>query len=205
LEEARLSARRLVKLLESPRIGESCRGGLAPWQKRKIDHYIRENLAHPLERDRLAAQISLSTCHFSRAFKESFGESPHVYIIGLRLELAKELMLSTDESLSQIAFACGFADQSHFTKVFRRGLGETPHMWRRLNVTETKQLNRRLSSDLVTAVVTGGMTLVIEAVGQQSTWKQAARITAPRCATIMDTCHRAATDSPLLARGSGRG
>jgi AraC-like DNA-binding protein len=139
-EGGRLAALRLVTLMAPPANGERSNGrsGLAPWQKRKIDRYVRENLDRSLQRDELAAYVSLSTCHFSRAFKETFGESPHTYIVRLRLERAQELMLSTDNSLSQIALACGFADQSHFTKAFRRSMGETPNAWRRLNLTEAQ-------------------------------------------------------------------
>ena len=141
-EEARPAALRLVTLLGSPENGErpNARGGLAPWQKRKIDRYVRGNLNRPLTGGDLADQLSLSAGHFNRAFKETFGESPHVYIVGLRLEMAQELMLSTAEPLSQIAYACGFADQSHFTKVFRRGVGQTPNGWRRHNLTEAQAL-----------------------------------------------------------------
>jgi AraC family transcriptional regulator len=135
-EEARQAALRLVTLLASPISFENGRGGLAPWQKRKIDHYVRENLDHSLRADELAGQVSLSTGYFNRAFKETFGESPHGYIVRLRLKMAQGLMLSTDDSLSQIAFACGFADQSHFTKVFRRSVGESPNAWRRLNLKQ---------------------------------------------------------------------
>jgi len=45
--------------------------------------------------------------------------------------MAQELMLSTNDPLSQIALACGFADQSHLSKQFRRRLGQTPSVWRR--------------------------------------------------------------------------
>ena len=139
-DEARPAALRLVTLLGSPGNGErpAARGGLAPWQKRKIDRYLKGNLNRPLKRGELAAQLSLSEGHFHRAFKETFGESPHAYIVGLRLEMAQELMLSTGDPLSQIADACGFADQSHFTKVFRRGLGQSPNAWRRQNLTEAQ-------------------------------------------------------------------
>ena len=141
-EEARPVALRLVTLLGSPENGErpSARGGLAPWQKRKIDRYVKGNLNRPLKAGDLAEQLSLSAGHFNHAFKETFGESPHAYIVGLRLEMAQELMLSTAEPLSQIAYACGFADQSHFTKAFRRGVGQTPNAWRRHNLTETQAL-----------------------------------------------------------------
>ena len=146
-EEARPAALRLVTLLGSPENGQrpngespNARGGLAPWQKRKIDRYVRGNLDRPLKGDDLAEQLSLSAGHFNRAFKETFGESPHAYIVGLRLEMAQEMMLSTADPLSQIAYACGFADQSHFTKVFRRVMGQPPNAWRRHNLTEGQAL-----------------------------------------------------------------
>ena len=139
-EEARPAALRLVTLLASPENAErpNARGGLAPWQKRKIDSYVRGNLNRPLQSNELAGQLSLSVSHFTRAFGETFGEPPHTYIVHLRLEKAKKLMLSTADALSQIAFACGFADQSHFSKTFRHGIGESPNAWRRRNLTEAQ-------------------------------------------------------------------
>jgi AraC-like DNA-binding protein len=139
-EEARPAALRLVTLL-APSVKDkapSARGGLAPWQKQKIERYVRENLDHPLRVEELAGQLSLSTSHFNRAFKETFGESPHTYIVRSRLKMAQQMMLSTGEALSQIAFACGFADQSHFSKAFRRDVAESPNAWRRRNLTEAQ-------------------------------------------------------------------
>lgn len=139
-EEARPAALRLVTLLapvakEKP---ATARGGLAPWQKQKIERYVRENLERPLHVEDLAGQLSLSASHFTRAFKETFGESPHIYIVRSRLKLAQQMMLSTGEALSHIAYACGFADQSHFSKAFRRGVAESPNAWRRRNLTEAQ-------------------------------------------------------------------
>ena len=118
-----------------PRIA---RGGLAPWQKRKIDRYLREHVGRSMHVDQLADHVCLSVSHFCRAFKESFGDSPHVYLIKLRLKLAQKLMLTTVEPLSQIALTCGLADQSHLTKLFRRWLNESPRAWRRENRTEAQ-------------------------------------------------------------------
>lgn len=139
-EEARPAALRLVTLL-APVVNDKAtiaRGGLAPWQKQKIERYVRENLERPLRVEDLAGQLSLSASHFTRAFKESFGESPHTYIVRSRLKLAQQMMLSTGEALGQIAYACGFADQSHFSKAFRRGVAESPNAWRRRNLTEAQ-------------------------------------------------------------------
>lgn len=135
-EEAKPAALRLITLLNSRESGDirNDRGGLAPWQKRKIVQYIRGNLDRPLKASALAGQVSLSEGHFNRAFRESFGESPHAYIIGLRLQAAEEMMLSTADPLSQIAYACGFADQSHLSRAFRSAVGQSPNAWRRNNI-----------------------------------------------------------------------
>lgn len=113
--------------------GESVRGGLAPWQKRVIERHLNENLRRSLPIRELAQQVSLSESHFCRAFKESFGIPPHMHIIRLRLDLAKQLMLASRCPLSEIALACGLADQAHLSKLFRRLENETPNAWRRRN------------------------------------------------------------------------
>src|SRR5258706_4263495 len=137
-EGARPAALRLVRLLTPPVAARTAgvRGGLAPWQKRKVDRYLREHLTDPIRLDDLAKQIPLSISYFVHSFKETFGETPHMYIIRLRVERAQKLMLETSDALSQIALACGFADQSHFCKAFRRVLGESPNAWRRRNLAD---------------------------------------------------------------------
>jgi AraC family transcriptional regulator len=117
-------------LPEMPR-ALTARGGLAPWQKRKVEEYIERRLAGPIHVEDVAGLVSLSPGHFSRAFKESFGDTPHAYIMRMRLSRAQQLMLTTPDPLSQIALACGHADQAHFTKRFRAETGETPNAWRR--------------------------------------------------------------------------
>ena len=73
---ARAAALQLVTLLaQTAEVGvASARGGLAPWQRRKIAGYVREDLVRPIQIDELAEQIPLSVSHFCRAFKETFGE-----------------------------------------------------------------------------------------------------------------------------------
>src|SRR5580704_15545466 len=68
-------------------------GGLAPWQKRKIRDYVGRHLDGTIHVEELAKLASLSAGHFSRAFKESFGATPHAYIMRMRLERAQEMML----------------------------------------------------------------------------------------------------------------
>ena len=145
---ARAAALRLVTLLtKTAEVGAaSARGGLAPWQRRRIDRYVREHLERPVQNNELAEQILLSVSHFCRAFKETFGDTPHAYLIRLRLETAQEMMLATAEPLSQIALASGFRDQAHLSKQFRRVGGDSPAAWRRRHLTEAQVETLRLRS-----------------------------------------------------------
>lgn len=107
------------------------RGRLLPWQMRRVDGYIEQNLDSGIAIRQLAGLVSLSSSYFCRAFKGSFGEPPHAHIMRRRVERAQTLMLSTADSLSQIALACGLADQAHLSRLFRRIVGESPGLWRR--------------------------------------------------------------------------
>jgi AraC-like DNA-binding protein len=109
--------------------------GLAPWQIRKVRTYIAENLGTTLSIGDLAALVRLSRFHFSRAFKDTFGDTPHQYVLRRRIEHAQGLMLSTKTTLAEIALECGLVDQAHLGRSFRRIVGETPAVWRRARVT----------------------------------------------------------------------
>lgn len=113
---------------------EQVRGGLAPWQIRKVTSHIEAHLDRPIRNEDLAALARLNSSHFGRAFRNSFGEPPHEYVIRRRVERAQGLMLSTHASLSEIALDCGLADQSHLTRLFRRIAGESPRAWRRARI-----------------------------------------------------------------------
>jgi AraC family transcriptional regulator len=106
-------------------------GGLAPWQIRKVTNYVEAHLGRTIRNEDLAALVRLNPSHFGRAFRASFGEPPHEYVIRRRVERAQGLMLSSDASLSDIALDCGLADQSHLTRLFRRIVGDSPRAWRR--------------------------------------------------------------------------
>jgi transcriptional regulator GlxA family with amidase domain len=107
------------------------RGGLAPWQVLRVKTHVETHLDSTVRARDLAAMVRLSTGHFCRAFKRSLGVAPLAYIAGRRVARAQNLMLATNEPLSQIALVCGFYDQAHLTRVFRRHAGTSPHDWRR--------------------------------------------------------------------------
>src|SRR5262249_54443688 len=107
------------------------RGGLAPWQVERVKAHVEAHLASTLRVADLAAIVRLSAGHFSRSFTRSFGVAPSAYIAGRRLALAQELILTTDDPISQIAPACGLCDQSYLARLFRRHVGTNPNAWRR--------------------------------------------------------------------------
>jgi AraC family transcriptional regulator len=111
--------------------GRIHRGGLAPWQVCKVLTHIEAHLGTPITTAELANLARLSPFHFSRAFRRSFNDSPHAYLMRRRVERAQGLMLTTTTTLAQIALSCGLADQAHFTRLFRRFAGESPGTWRR--------------------------------------------------------------------------
>jgi AraC-like DNA-binding protein len=108
------------------------KGGLAPWQIRRVAAHIEANLGATIRIKDLATLIDLSLSHFSRAFKKNFADSPHRYLMRRRLERAQGMMLTTNTSLGRIAGDCGFADQAHFNRLFRQLVGESPRAWRRV-------------------------------------------------------------------------
>jgi AraC family transcriptional regulator len=111
------------------------RGGLAPWQIRRVTTHIEINLDGTITTKDLATLARLSSYHFCRAFRNSFGDSPHGFVMRRRVERAQGLMLTTSASLGQIAADCGLSDQAHFNKLFRRFVGESPGVWRRARST----------------------------------------------------------------------
>lgn len=119
-----------------PKPEHAFRGGLSPWQAKRLAAFIDENLAQPIRSPDLIALTGLSTGHFFRTFKETFGQAPFAYIARQRIERAQKMMLTTNHSLCQIALDCGMCDQSHLTRWFRQLVGMTPGEWRRVHACE---------------------------------------------------------------------
>jgi AraC-like DNA-binding protein len=107
------------------------RGGLPTRTLRRVKDYIEENLDKNLQVATLADAAGYSAFHFARAFKESEGMTPHDYLIQRRIERAQALLTKTELSVSEVARASGFSDQSHLARHFRQQLGLSPSTLRR--------------------------------------------------------------------------
>jgi AraC family transcriptional regulator len=107
------------------------RGGLATWQMRSVTTHIEEHLAEQISLATLAKIARLSQSHFSRAFKQSFGVSPHEYHVRRRIEKAKALLAERDASVADVGFALGYAYTSSFSVAFRKIVDRSPRAFRR--------------------------------------------------------------------------
>jgi transcriptional regulator GlxA family with amidase domain len=105
-------------------------GGLSPGAMRRVREYVEVHLGENIDLLMLAGVAGLSVHHFARQFKQSAGVTPHIYLTQKRVERAKEMLVQTDLSLAEIAFAVGFFDQGHLARHFRHMLGTTPREFR---------------------------------------------------------------------------
>jgi AraC family transcriptional regulator len=107
------------------------RGGLATWQQKRIVEFIEAHLADDFPLTVLASLVQLSTYHFARAFKHSFGVPPHRYHTDRRIERARALLADRRTSVADVALEVGFSGASAFAATFRRTTGQTPTDYRR--------------------------------------------------------------------------
>src|SRR5690349_15431251 len=84
----------------------------------------------PLDVGQMAKAAGLSRAHFSREFRQAFGESPHAYLLTRRLERAAALLRATDSSVAEICFSVGLQSVGSFTSSFRRMFGVPPTGYR---------------------------------------------------------------------------
>jgi AraC family transcriptional regulator len=108
------------------------RGGLAPWQARRCIEYLNAHASEHVGLEQLAALVSLSPFHFARAFKHTTGVPPHRYQLNLRIARARELLETTDASVTEIAFDVGYESSQALARLFRREVGLSPSDYRRV-------------------------------------------------------------------------
>jgi AraC family transcriptional regulator len=108
-------------------------GGLSPWQLRRVLDFLSAHLSDDPTVSELARECGLSSGYFTRAFRQTTGVTPHQWLIGKRIERARQLLLGNGLGLADIALVCGFVDQSHFSRVFAKLEGESPGRWRQQN------------------------------------------------------------------------
>jgi AraC-like DNA-binding protein len=125
-----LTAAVVARILEKPkeRKGNDCR--LSAIQLNDALNYLEAKMPARVDLLTLANLAGLSLSHYSRAFKASTGLAPYQWQLQARVEKAKDLLVSTNKCLEDIAGTTGFADAAHFGRKFRQITGATPAAWR---------------------------------------------------------------------------
>ncbi len=97
---------------------------------RRINDYCLAHLDQPVRVEDLARRAGYSRWHFSRVFRERFGQSPRDYVLELKMRLAVRLLQTTSKTVKEIAAACGFDDPAYFCRVFRHFQQTSPAAFR---------------------------------------------------------------------------
>ena len=91
--------------------------------------YIKNNLTAELSLETLSERASFSAIYFHKLFKASTGRTLHEYIEEQRIKKSINLLVTTNMTLSEIAYECGFSSQSYFSYAFKRNMGITPRAY----------------------------------------------------------------------------
>ncbi len=97
----------------------------------RTERYIRQNLTGDLRLNTLARLANLSPSYFHKLFCLQFNMTPSQFVQSCRISAAKNLLVTGELSIGQIAEACGFGSQTYFNARFREAVGITPSQYRR--------------------------------------------------------------------------
>jgi AraC-like DNA-binding protein len=91
----------------------------------KAKMFIDSHFTDPIDLDNISDEAYFSKFHFIRMFKNSYGKTPHQYLISLRIERSMEL-LKSNSSVADTCYAVGFESLASFSRLFKRITGLTP-------------------------------------------------------------------------------
>ena len=112
------------------------KGGLSDVSRRNVIDFVRSRISEDISLADMAAVTGLSMTHFSHIFKKSMGKSPHQFVLQQRVQYAKELLVSLNLRMIDIAVASGFKTQQHFARIFRKMCGLSPTEYQRLRLSK---------------------------------------------------------------------
>lgn len=107
---------------------------------RRARSRMDRDYADPLDVPALAASALMSTAHFSRRFRDTYGETPYAYLMTRRIERAMALLRRGDLSVSEVCAAVGATSLGSFSTRFREIVGMNPSAYRALDHDETARV-----------------------------------------------------------------
>lgn len=123
----------LVKLMTLLTLSSQLRDDMRsiPPAVREVCSYIKAHYAEEISLDLLARRFHINKYHLLRQFKRSYGSSPGEYMIAVRIQQAKYMLQNTNETITAIAEAVGYANTSHFINSFKQHESLTPGAYRK--------------------------------------------------------------------------
>jgi AraC-like DNA-binding protein len=103
---------------------------------RDMVRYLHDNYNRPIRVRDVAAQVHLSERHTNRLFRQAMGASIKEYLTSFRLEIAAQLLLNRQASVTEVAYATGYNDVRYFITLFRQRTGFTPAAFQRREGTQ---------------------------------------------------------------------
>ena len=93
--------------------------------------YVEQNLHNRVSQSEVAKRCGISSCQFSRIFKQVHGTTFQEYVLRRRMGQAIKLLQNPSASITDVCYTVGFNDLSHFTRIFRRYIGVAPSAYRK--------------------------------------------------------------------------
>ena len=106
----------------------------------RLLNYIQEHYAEPITLTEVAKKFHFNASYLSSYFSANNNEGFSEYVNKVRVEKAKEMLVATEESISEISDRVGYSDQSYFTKVFKKMTGVSPSQYRKEQVQENQNI-----------------------------------------------------------------
>ena len=103
-------------------------------QVQRITDHMKQHLDEPIGLQELADLVGLSRFHMCTAFRRATGQTPHQWLVRLRISEARRLLQDQRLSVTEIAFAVGNQTPSSFAQAFRALVRMTPTAYRQLTV-----------------------------------------------------------------------
>ena len=100
------------------------------------EQYLRDHYQQPVSLNNLAEVANISPIYFHKLFTAYFHKTPNQYLLDLRIERAKQMLLEETVSLVDIALSCGFTSQSYFCNRFKTLTGMTPLQYRKKELSK---------------------------------------------------------------------
>ena len=105
----------------------------------KVLYFVEENYRRNIPLSELAGLMNISTVYFSNSFKKAFHISPKQYILNKRLTESQRLLLETDLSVKEIAYAVGFENENYFSEFFAEKVGISALKFRSRDLPRTRE------------------------------------------------------------------